>query len=112
MRIVSGIAVVLAIALATVPAGPVEAQIGGFIKKKAVEAAKGKTDTKDDGSKAPADSCGPITQQKVQDFLRGLQTEGAARYEFDSRVAKADSSRAEAEPRIKACRDAEAAGLT
>ena len=112
MRIANGTALAIAALLATVAAHPVRAQIGGLIKKKAAEAVKGKADTKDDGSKTPADSCGPITQQKVQDFLRGLQTEGAARYEFDSRVAKADSSRAEAEPRIKACRDAENGGPT
>jgi len=112
MRIASGIALVLATLLSTVPVRPVEAQIGGLIKKKAAEAVKGKADTKEGGSTTPADSCGPITQQKVEDFLRGLQKEGAARYEFDSRVAKADSSREEAEPRIKACRDAETGGST
>jgi hypothetical protein len=112
MRIASGIALVLGTLLTTVHPLPVEAQIGGLIKKKAAEAVKGKADTKDDGSKAPADSCGPITQQKVQDLLRGLQTEGAARSEFDSRVAKAQSDREQAEPRVKACRDAENGGPT
>jgi len=82
-----------------------------LIKKKAAEVAKGKEAEKTaDASTAKADSCGPITSQKLQDYLRGLQTEGAARYEFDSRVARADSSRAEAEPRVKACRDAENGG--
>ena len=112
MRSSSGIALVLATLFATVRTRPVEAQIGGFIKKKAAEAAKGKADTKDDGSKAPADSCGPITPQKVQDLLRGLEAEGAARNEFDSKVAKAEANRAEAEPRVKACRDAEAGSPT
>lgn len=112
MRIPSGFALVLGTLLTTVQPIPVKAQIGGLIKKKAAEAVKGKADTKDDGSKAPADSCGPITQQKVQDLLRGLQTEGAARSEFDSRVAKADSDREQAEPRVKACRDAETGGST
>ena len=67
----NGTALAIATLLATVAVHPVQAQIGGLIKKKAAEAVKGKADTKDDGSKTPADSCGPITQQKVQDLLRG-----------------------------------------
>ena len=110
MRIVNGTALAIATLLATVAASPVQAQIGGLIKKKAAEAVKGKADPKDDASKTPADSCGPITQQKIQDLLRGLQAEGAARSEFDSRVAKADADREQAEPRVKACRDAENGG--
>ena len=112
MRIVSGAALVVAALLAGAVPRPVESQIGGFIKKKASDIAKGEADKKGDGSTSKADSCGPITPQKVQDFLRGLQAEGSARNEFDSMVAKAESSRAESEPRIKACRDAEAGGPT
>ena len=112
MRIVSGAALVVAALLAGVVPRPVESQIGGFIKKKAGDIAKGKEAEADKGTTSKADSCGPITPQKVQDFLRGLQAEGAARNEFDSRVAREESSRAESEPRIKACRDGEAGGQT
>ena len=113
MRIVSGAALVVAALLAGATPRPVESQIGGFIKKKAADIAKAKDGEADrNGSTSKADSCGPITPQKVQDFLRGLQTEGSARNEFDSMVAKAESSRAESEPRIKACRDGEAGGPT
>lgn len=112
MRPVRATALVVAALLATLSARPVQSQIGGFIKKKAVEAAKGKADKTDDAATAPADSCGPITPEKVQAFLRGLQAEGSARTEFDTRVARAESIRAESEPRIKACRDAENGGPT
>jgi len=112
MRIVSGAALVVAALLAAAVPRPAESQIGGFIKKKAGDIAKGEADKKGDASTSKADSCGPINSQKVQDFLRGLQAEGAARNEFDSMVARADSSRAEAEPRVKACRDAENGGAT
>jgi len=112
MRIARGAALVAAAVLALATPRPAESQIGGFIKKKAGDIAKGETDKKTDVSTSKADSCGPITPQKLQDFLRGLQTEGAARNEFDSRVAREDSVRAEAEPRVKACRDAENGGAT
>ena len=114
MRTLSGAALIVAALLAGAVPRPVESQIGGFIKKKANDIAKGKEGdaAKKDASTSKADSCGPITPQKVQDFLRGLQAEGAARNEFDSRVARADSARAEAEPRVKACRDGEAGGAT
>jgi hypothetical protein len=112
MRITSGAALVVAGLLAITAPRPAESQIGGFIKKKASDVAKGEANKKGDASTSKADSCGPITPQKVQDFLRGLQAEGTARNEFDSRVAREDSSRAEAEPRVKACRDAENGGAT
>ena len=112
MRIASGTALVVAALLALAVPRPAESQIGGFIKKKATDVAKGEAEKKGDASTSKADSCGSITPQKMQDFLRGLQTEGAARYEFDSRVAREDSARAEAEPRVKACRDAENGGVT
>src|SRR4051812_35514484 len=112
MRIARGAALVVAALLTLAVPRPAESQIGGFIKKKAGEVAKSEAEKKGDASTSKADSCGPITPQKVQDFLRGLQTEGAARYEFDSRVAREDSARAEAEPRVKACRDAENGGVT
>lgn len=116
MRIACGAALVVAAVLTVAAPRPAESQIGGFIKKKATDAAKGEAkgeaNKKVDASTSKADSCGPVTPQKVQDFLRGLQTEGAARSEFDSRVAREDSARAEAEPRVKACRDAENGGAT
>ncbi len=112
MRIASGAALVVAALLTLAVPRPAESQIGGFIKKKAGEVAKSEAEKKGDASTSKADSCGPITSQKVQDFLRGLQAEGAARNEFDSRVATADAARAEAEPRVNACRDAENGGAT
>ena len=112
MRIVSGAALVVAALFAGAIPRRAEAQIGGFIKKKAGDIAKGEAEKKTDPSASKADSCGPITPQKVQDFLRGLQTEGSARNEFDSRVAREEATRAEAEPRVKACRDGENGGAT
>jgi hypothetical protein len=110
MRIASGAVLVVAALLTLAFPRPAESQIGGFIKKKAGDIAKGEADKKGDASTSKADSCGTITSQKVQDFLRGLQAEGAARNEFDSRVAREDAARAEAEPRVKACRDGENGG--
>jgi len=110
MRIASGAVLVVAALLTLAFPRPAESQIGGFIKKKAGDIAKGEADKKGDASTSKADSCGPITSQKVQDFLRGLRAEGAARNEFDSRVAGEDAARAEAEPRVKACRDGENGG--
>src|SRR4029450_5981730 len=81
-------------------------------KQNAAGGAKGEAEKKGDASTSKADSCGPITPQKVQDFLRGLQAEGAARAEFDSRVAREDAARGEAEPGVKACQDAENGGAT
>jgi hypothetical protein len=112
MRTVSGTAFVLAALLATVPAHAVHSQIGGLIKKKAAEAVKGKADKPDDASTAATDSCGPLTPQKVQDLLRGLQAEATARNEFNSMVAKAEASKAESDAKSKACRDAENGGPT
>lgn len=114
MRIVSGAALVVATLLAGVVPRPVESQIGGFIKKKAADIAKGKEGDakKDDGSTAKADSCGPITAQKVQDYLRGLQTEGSAVSEYESEYAKSVSDKARSDSASKACRDAEAGGPT
>jgi hypothetical protein len=108
-----GTALVIATLLAALPANPAQSQIGGLIKKKAAEAVKGKAaDKTDDATTAKTDSCGPMTPQKVQDLLRGLQAEGSARNEFESMVAKAVASRAESESKSKACRDAENGGPT
>ena len=112
MRIVSGAALVVATLLAGAVPRPVESQIGGFIKKKATDIAKGEANKKGDAATSRVDSCGAITSQKVQDFLKGLQAEGSARNEFDSMVAREEANRAEAEPRVKACRDGEAGGQT
>ncbi|HEX5073151.1 MAG TPA: hypothetical protein VFW03_08100 [Gemmatimonadaceae bacterium] len=110
MRTAGGAALVAAALLALAAPRPAESQIGGFIKKKASDVAKGEANKKGDASTSKADSCGAITPEKIQDFLRGLQAEGAARNEFDSRVASEEAARAEAEPRVKACRDAENGG--
>ena len=87
--------------------------IGDRLRKKAVEAAKGK-DAKpnNDASTAQVDTCGPITEKKLQDYLRGLQAEASAINEFKTMVAKSDSTREVSGPRIKACRDAENGGAT
>jgi len=81
------IAVVLMFAASMSVATPcsADAQLGGFIKKKATDVAKGEANKKGDASTSKADSCGPITPQKVKDFLRGLQAEGSARNEFARR---------------------------
>lgn len=112
MRTVSGTALVLATFLALLPAHPAQSQIGGFIKKKAIEKAKGKDANENAATAAPTDTCGPITDKKLQDYLRGLQAEASAIKEFNSMVAKSDSTREESGPRIKACRDAENGGAT
>jgi hypothetical protein len=112
MRTVSGTALVLASLLALLPAHPAQSQIGGFIKKKAVEAAKGKDPKANDLAPTATDTCGPITPQKLQAYLRGLQAEASAIKEFNAMVAKDEATRAESGPRIKACRDAENGGPT
>jgi hypothetical protein len=115
MRIVSGAALVVAVLLAGAVPRPAESQIGGFIKKKAADIAKGKEGEavkKDDGSPAKTDSCGPITAQKVQDYLRGLEVEGTARSDYDSNAAKAAADKERSDSVTKACRDAETGGTT
>jgi hypothetical protein len=86
--------ILLAIALLSLP-GQAEAQgIGGLIKKKAGEVAKGKGGKADQEKNAVKDSgpitsawaledCGPLTPDKLNDFLRGLQAEATQRGEFD-----------------------------
>jgi len=115
MRTVRGTALVLAALLATLSAQPAQSQLGGLIKKKAVEAAKGKAENKDEGAMTSSwkcDDCAPITSENMQALLRGLQAEAAARNEFDAMFAKAESSRVQTESKTKACRDAEAGGTT
>ena len=54
MRIASGAALVVAALLALAAPRPAESQIGGFIKKKATDVAKGEANKKADASsKAP-----------------------------------------------------------
>jgi len=105
MRTVSRAAVVLAALFATLSAQPAQSQgVGGLIRKKAVDAAKGKGDKPNDAP--PTDPCGPVTPQKIQDFLRGLQAEASAQREFDAMRIQAESSSV----RAKACRDAGTGG--
>src|SRR5690348_4856525 len=106
MRPVTGTALVLAALLAVLPARSAQSQLKGLIKKKAVEAAKGAPDKTADASTAKTDNCGPITPEKIQDFLRGLQTEGSAQRQFDAMRSQAESSGV----RAKACRDAGTGG--
>ena len=105
-----GTALVLATLLAAIPGRPVQPQIGGFIKKKAVEAAKGKKEEGELTSSWATDSCGAITPEKIKDLLRGLQAEAAARAEFDAAASKAESIREETQAKVKACRDGENGG--
>jgi hypothetical protein len=107
-----GTALVLATLLAIVPTRPVQPQIGGFIKKKAAEAAKGKKEEGELTSSWATDSCGAITPEKIQNLLKGLQADAAARAEFDAAASKAESTREQTTAKVKACRDAENGGLT
>jgi hypothetical protein len=107
-----GTALVLATLLAAIPARPVQPQIGGFIKKKAVDAAKGKKEEGELTSSWATDSCGPITPEKIQNLLKGLQADAAARAEFDDATKKAETTREQAAAKTKACRDAENGGTT
>ena len=112
MRTVSRTALVFATLLTALSARPVQAQIGGFIKKKAAEVAKGKATEEPMTSSWKNDACGPITPEKLKDLLRGLEVEGAARSEYDAAAAKAEATRADTEAKVKACRDAENGGAT
>lgn len=114
MRPVRGTALVFAAMLAILPAHPAESQIGGLIKKKAVDAAKGKdgkadakTVAKDDGPiKSQFDKeCGPVTPDEIERFLKGLQAEAAAREAYQRRLA---ATKPDAE--VEACRQKEAPG--
>ena len=85
---------------------PLEAQgIGGLIKKKAAEAVKPKdakkaADTKDaekpkddpNTSNWEKEGCGPITPDRLNDLLRGLETERTQQAEF--RTASGHRARA------------------
>ena len=94
MRTVSGTTLVLAALFATLSAPRAGSQgIGGLIKKKAADAAKGKDSkkdvAKDDGPLTSqfAKECGPITQDGIDKFLKGLQTEIAGRQAYDTKLA-------------------------
>ena len=116
MRIAHRTSLAFAVLLACVPVSQVESQgIGGLIKKKAVEAAKGKdakkdvakNDSKDDPpttSKFDKD-CGPVTPESVDNFLKGLQAEIAAREAFDKRAAQTKPA-----AEVRACRDKNSIG--
>src|SRR5688572_534128 len=94
MRTVSGTSLVFAAMLAVLPAHPARAQIGGLIKKKAVEAVKGKDDkaaktvAKDEGpiTSQFAKECGPVTPESIANFLKGLQLEVDGRAAFDRKL--------------------------
>jgi hypothetical protein len=97
--------------------GRVESQrIGGMIKKKAADAAKGKDSKKDQGKTEKKDEgpitsqmgdCGPLTREKVSDFLRGLKTEQTQRTDFDNMFSGLRPHAA-----IIACRNNEVMGTT
>lgn len=93
----------------------VESQgLGGLIKKKAADAAKGKdskkdqakNDKKDDGPiTSRMGDCGPLTREKVSDFLRGLQAEQTQRSDFDEMF-----SGLRTQEQVIACRNKEVMG--
>jgi hypothetical protein len=116
MRTLTGTSLVIAALLALAPAHQLESQgIGGLIKKKAVEAAKGKDAKKDAGKEIAKDDgpmtskfdkdCGPVTPEAVENFLKGLQAERAGQQEFDRKAA---ATKPDAE--VRACRDREQIG--
>jgi hypothetical protein len=115
-RIAAG--VLFAIVLAIAPGRFLEAQgIRGTIAKKAGDATKGKvpqSDAKfDKNETGPVTSswnnptCGPLTPEKIGDYVRGLQAEAAVIQEFEG-VLKGVRSQADA----IACRNAEAMSPT
>lgn len=88
----------LASFVALVPLDRVDSQgIGGLIKKKAVEAAKGKDAKTDQGKTVAKDEgpitsqfakeCGPVTPEAIDKFFRGLQAEIAGREAYDRKLA-------------------------
>jgi hypothetical protein len=105
-----GTALVLAALLSIVPTRPVQPQLGSLIKRKAVDAAKGKKEEGELTSSWATDSCGPITPEKIQNLLKGLQADAAARAEFDAAAKMADTNREETAAKVKACRDGETGG--
>jgi hypothetical protein len=116
MRTLTGTSLVIAAVLALAPARQLESQgISGLIKKKAVEAAKGKDAKKDAGKEIAKDDgpmtsqfekeCGPVTPETVENFLKGIQVERAGQQEFDSKAA---ATKPDAE--VRGCRDREQIG--
>jgi hypothetical protein len=99
-----------------VPPDRLESQgLGGLIKKKASEVAKGK-DGKTDQAKAAAkdegpirsqfeNECGPVTPDGVDRFLKGLQAELGQQGEFERK-----RSTAKPDDQVQACRSNEAIG--
>ena len=107
MRHTTAATLVLATLLLCAP-NQAQSQIGGLIKKKAAEAVKG--DKKDKAKSEPTDTpitsqlgeCGPLTPEKVSDFLRGLTAEKVQRSEYDAMLR---GLRTQAE--VVACRNRE-----
>ena len=98
MRAPAVAGLLLASFIAFVPFERVDSQgIGGLIKKKAVEAAKGKDAKNDQGKTVAKDEgpiksefakeCGPITPEAIDNFYRGLQAEAAGREAYDRKLA-------------------------
>jgi hypothetical protein len=113
MRTVRATTLVLAALIALLPGRLVEAQgIGGLIKKKAAEAAKGKDGKSDQGKTVAKDDgpitsqfgkeCGPVTPESIDKFLKGLQTEAAGREAYDKKLAGAKPNE-----EVNACRGKE-----
>ncbi len=106
MRTITRASLVIAALLAFAPVGGAESQgIGGLIKKKAAEAARGKDAkkeiVKDEGPLTSQfdKECGPVTPEAVDNFYRGLQTEIAGRGAYDRKLAAAKPTE-----EVNACR--------
>jgi hypothetical protein len=104
----------LFVAVITTPHRIESQGLGGLIKKKAVEAAKGKDAKSDQGKTVAKDQggpirsqfekeCGPVTPDAVDRFLKGLQTEAAQLGEFERKRAAAKP-----DDQVQACRSNEA----
>jgi hypothetical protein len=109
------VAALLLVALVVVPDRVQSQGLGGLIKKKAIEAVKGKEPKKDEGQTVAKDNgpitsqfekeCGPLTADAVDRFLKGMEAELAQRVEFDRK-----RSAAKPDEEVRACEQKEAMG--
>ena len=105
------VAVLIAVSVIAATSNPLEAQgLGDRLKKKAADAVKGKDDkgktvAKDDGpiSSQFEKECGPLDRDAIDRLLKGLQSERAARAEFESKRAAAKP-----DAEVRACGQKEA----
>ena len=103
------------VALTTTPHRVGSQGLGGLIKKKAAEAARGKDAKSDQGKTVAKDDgpiksqfekeCGPLTPDALDRFLKGLQAELAQRREWERKRATTKP-----DEEVQACRGKEASG--